>query len=279
MRQATVEIGDGTATLRLAFTEWGSLAAERTVVCVHGLTRNSRDFDALAQRLGRGARVFCFDVAGRGGSGWLADPARYAVPIYCQHLRLALRRLGVEDCDWIGTSMGGLIGMGLASLPGSPIRRLVLNDVGPVVPKAALEVIERYLGLDISFPDLAALEAHLRQIHAAFGSLTDAQWRHLATYSGRADGETWRLHYAPRIRAPFVGAGLADIEIWPVYDAITCPTLLIRGGDSLLLSADTAKAMTERGPKASLVTFAGAGHAPALMANDQIEAIAGWLGH
>ena len=277
MRQATVEIGDGTAPLRLAFTDWGPPAAERTVVCVHGLTRNSRDFDTLAQRLTRRARVLCFDVAGRGGSGWLVDPARYAVPIYCQHLRLALRRLGIEACDWVGTSMGGLIGMGLASLPGTPIRRLVLNDVGPVVPKAALEVIERYLGLDIAFPDLGALELHLRQIHAAFGRLTDAQWRHLAIHSGRAEGGSWRLHYDPRIREPFVGAGLADIEIWPVYDAIACPTLLIRGADSLLLSADTAQAMAERGPKAKLVTFAGAGHAPALMADDQIEAIAGWL--
>jgi pimeloyl-ACP methyl ester carboxylesterase len=278
MRQGVVEIGDGTATLQLAFTDRGPPAAERTVVCVHGLTRNSRDFDILAQRLSRKARVLCFDVAGRGGSGWLPDPARYAVPIYGQHLRLALRRLGVEAVDWVGTSMGGLIGMGLASLPGTPIRRLVLNDVGPVVPKAALEVIERYLGLDISFADLDALEAHLRQIHAAFGPLTDAQWRHLATHSGRADGGAWRLHYDPRIREPFVGAGLADIEIWPVYDAIACPTLLIRGADSLLLSAETAEAMTRRGPKATLVTIAGAGHAPALMADDQVETIADWLG-
>ncbi|HMR31214.1 MAG TPA: alpha/beta hydrolase [Geminicoccaceae bacterium] len=278
MRQAKVEIGDGTATLRLAFTDWGPPAADRTVVCVHGLTRNGRDFDVLAERLSRKARVLCFDVAGRGGSDWLVDPLRYAVPIYCQHLRLTLRRLGVEACDWVGTSMGGLIGMGLAPLPGSPVRRLVLNDVGPLVPKSALELIGRYLGLDISFPDLAALEAHLRQIHAPFGPLTDAQWRHLAFHSARTDGSVWRLHYDPRIRQPFVGAGLADIEIWPVYDAIACPTLLIRGADSLLLSAETAEAMTGRGPKAKLVTFTGAGHAPALMADDQVEAIAGWLG-
>ena len=278
MRQATVEIGDGTATLRLAFTDWGSPAAERTVVCVHGLTRNGRDFDILAQRLSRKARVLCFDIAGRGGSGWLAEPARYAVPIYCQHLRLALRRLGVEAFDWVGTSMGGLIGMGLAWLPGTPIRRLVLNDVGPLVPKAALQVIERYLGLDISFADLDALEAHLRQIHAPFGPLTDPQWRHLAIHSSRRDGGAWRLHYDPDIRQPFVGAEQADIDIWPVYDAIACPTLLIRGADSLLLLPETAQAMTERGPKATLVTVTGAGHAPALMADDQVETIAGWLG-
>ncbi len=277
MRQGVVEIGDGTATLRLAFTDWGPPAATRTVVCVHGLTRNSRDFDILAQRLAREARMLCFDVAGRGGSDWLGVPMRYAVPIYCQHLRLALNRLGIERFDWVGTSMGGLIGMGLASLPGTPIQHLVLNDVGPLVPKAALEVIGRYLGFDISFPDLDALEAHLRQIHAPFGKLTDAQWRHLALYSSRADGGKLRLHYDPRIREPFVAAEPADIDIWPVYDAIACPTLLIRGADSLLLLPDTAQAMTERGPKATLVTMAGAGHAPALMAEDQVEAIAGWL--
>jgi pimeloyl-ACP methyl ester carboxylesterase len=277
MRQGSVEVADGTATLRLAFTDWGSPAAGRAIVCVHGLTRSSRDFDILAQRLSRGARVLCFDVAGRGGSGWLADPARYAVPIYAQHLRLALQRLGVAEVDWVGTSMGGLIGMGLAALPGTPIRRLVLNDIGPMVPKAALEVIEGYLGLDLTFLDLAAVEAHLRQIHAAFGQLTDAQWRHLALHSARGGGNVWRLHYDPRIREPFVGAGLADIDIWPVYDAIACPTLVIRGADSLLLSAETAQAMTERGPKATLVTVAGAGHAPALMADDQVETVAGWL--
>jgi pimeloyl-ACP methyl ester carboxylesterase len=278
MRQASVEIGDGTATLKLAFTDWGPPAAGRVIVCVHGLTRNSRDFDVLAQRLSRSARVLCFDVAGRGGSTWLADPDRYAVPIYAQHLRLALERLNIGEVDWVGTSMGGLIGMGLAALPGTPIRRLVLNDIGPVVPKAALEVIERYLGLDLAFPDMVALEGHLRQIHAAFGPLTDAQWRHLALHSARADGQGWRLHYDPKIREPFIGAGLADIEVWPVYDAITCPTLVIHGAESLLLTTETAQAMTQRGPKATLVTVAGAGHAPALMAEDQVEAIAGWLG-
>ena len=277
MRQGSVEIADGTATVKLAFTDWGPPAAERVIVCVHGLTRNSRDFDVLALRLSRNARVLCFDVAGRGGSSWLADPARYAVPIYAQQLLLALRRLNISAFDWVGTSMGGLIGMAIAAMPVTPIRRLVLNDVGPVIPKAALKVIEGYLGLDLVFPDIAAVEAHLRLIHATFGNLSDAQWRHLALYSSRAEGSGWRLHYDPKIREPFVGAGLEDVEIWPLYDAVACPTLLIRGAASVLLTAETAQAMTERGPKATLVTVAGTGHAPALMADDQVETIAGWL--
>jgi pimeloyl-ACP methyl ester carboxylesterase len=278
MRQERVENGDGAATLRLAFTEWGPPAAARTVVCVHGLTRNARDFDALAARLGRAARVLCLDVAGRGGSDWLADPRRYDVPVYAQQLRLALLRLGLERVDWIGTSMGGLIGISLAAAAGTPIRRLVLNDIGPLVASATLEPIRVYLGLDLKFRDLAEVEQHLRLIHAGFGALTDAQWRHLAAHSVRTTPDGLRLHYDPAIRVPFLEWSAADVDLWPLYERISCPTLVIRGADSPVLDAATARAMTERGPRAHLLTIPGCAHAPALMAADQTEAIAGWLG-
>jgi pimeloyl-ACP methyl ester carboxylesterase len=278
MREDRVEIADGTATLRLAFTAWGPAAAPRVVVCAHGLTRNARDFDALAERLARRARVLCFDVVGRGRSDWHPDPRRYQVPAYAEELRLAMLRLGLEAVDWVGTSMGGLIGIIIAAAEGTPIRRLVLNDIGPYVARATLEPIKLYLGLDLRFRDLDEVERHLRQIHAGFGTLSDAQWRHLARHSVRATPEGLRLHYDPAIRVPFMEWSLEDADLWPHYERIRCPTLVVRGADSPILDPATAQAMTERGPRAKLVTFAGCAHAPALMAAEQTEAVAGWLG-
>ena len=263
--------------VRLHWAEWGDADAERIVVCVHGLTRNARDFDAFAEVLAGEARVLCVDVPGRGLSDRLADPALYRVDWYAGLLAAWLAKLGLREIAWVGTSMGGLIGMVLAALERTPIRRLVLNDIGPFVPKAALEAIAAYLGLDLLFPTPDALEAHLRTIHAGFGPLSDAQWRHLARHSARHDPDGWRLAYDPRLRDAMTAAPLEDIDLWPIYDAISCPTLLLRGGDSLLLQADTATAMTNRGPRAELVTLPGIGHAPALMAADQIAAIERFL--
>ncbi len=282
MRDGFVSLGASFGDLRLHYTEWGDPAAPRVVVCVHGLTRNARDFDVLASALAdAGARVVCVDVAGRGGSDRLADPAAYRIDVYAGHMARLLELLELRrGVAWVGTSMGGLIGMALAGAAAdaaepSPIERLVLNDIGPFVPKAALEPIQAYLGLGLLFPDLASLEAHLRLIHAPFGPLTDEQWAHLALHSSRElpEGEGFRLHYDPAIRAPFADAPPADIEIWPLYDAIRCPTLVLRGGESGLLTAATAEEMTRRGPRADLVTFPGVGHAPALMAEDQIAAV------
>lgn len=280
MREDTVGLGPEFGDLRLRYTDWGDPAASRTVVCVHGLTRNARDFDVLASDLAtRGARVVCVDVAGRGGSDRLADPALYRVDVYAGHLARLLDLLELRRVAWVGTSMGGLIGMVLASAgERGPIDRLVLNDIGPFVPKEAIEPIRAYLGLDLLFPDMAALEAHLRQIHAPFGPLTDEQWAHLATHSARPEGEAgFRLHYDPAIRGPMADGPPADIEFWPLYDAIRCPTLVLRGAESGLLTADTADEMTRRGPHARVVTFPGVGHAPALMAEDQIAAVRGFV--
>ena len=261
------------------YTDWGDPAATRVVVCVHGLTRNGRDFDALAAGLATAlpVRVICPDMAGRGRSQWLNDPLLYGYPQYIADMTALLAQLGIARVDWIGTSMGGLIGMFLAASHTSPIRSLVMNDVGPVLSRAALERIAGYVGTDARFGSLAELEAHLRRIHAPFGPLTDRQWRHLAQHGHRfnADG-SYGLAYDPGI-AVNVKGGVQDWDFWPVWDVIACPALVLRGAQSDLLSAETADAMSKRGPKADLVTFDGIGHAPALMSKDQIETVVQWL--
>lgn len=262
---------------RVAYTEWGDAGNPRVVVCCHGLTRNGRDFDALAADLARDFRVICPDIVGRGKSEWLRDPLYYAYPQYCADMNALIARLGVDEIFWIGTSMGGLIGMTLASQAGSPIRRFVINDVGPFVPKTALLRIADYVGLDNRFSSLGAVETHLRKVLAPFGPLTDAQWQHLVAHGHRQrDDGTFGLAYDPAI-VNNVKLGVQDWNLWPVWDRIACPTLVIRGAQSDLLLPETAIDMMQRGPKADLVTWEGMGHAPALMAPDQIAAIRSWL--
>ncbi len=276
IRRIEVEGPDG--RYGLSFADWGDPRASRAVVCVHGLTRSGRDFDHLAAVLAQDARVICPDVIGRGLSDWLQDPSHYAIPTYVAHMLQLMQKLELAQVDWIGTSMGGLIGMGVAATESSPIRRLVLNDVGPFLPKAALEYISNYLGRDLRFVDFAELEAHLRQVHRGFGPLTDEQWRHMATHSARehADGGLG-LAYDQRLALPTSEGEVHDIDLWPVWDAIRCPVLVIRGALSDLLLPDTAREMTERGPRAELVELPGIGHAPALMADDQIALVRDWL--
>lgn len=278
MREAVLTIDDAGTPLALGYVEWGDPAAPRTVLCLHGLTRNARDFDFLAEALAGTARVLALDVAGRGRSGWLADPARYAVPTYVAHVTAFLDGLGLGSVELVGTSMGGIIGMGLATFQPARVAKLVLNDVGGRVPVAALAGIAEYLEDEPPvFADLAGLEAHLRWALAPFGPLTDAQWAHLARHSARPVPGGLTLHYDPAIAAPFRETATADLELWPLYDAVTCPTLLLHGAESLLLPAEVAAEMTGRGPKARLVTFAGIGHAPALMAADQIAVVRDFL--
>jgi pimeloyl-ACP methyl ester carboxylesterase len=262
---------------RTRYVEWGDPANPRVVVCVHGLTRNGRDFDVLAQALATDFRVVCPDVVGRGHSDWLAHAGDYGYPLYLSDMAALIARAGVEQVLWVGTSMGGLIGMMLAAQPHTPVVRLVVNDVGPLVPRAALERLAQYVGKAGPFATQAALEAHLRTVLAPFGPLTDAQWQHLAEHSTwrNADG-TFALAYDPAIAAAF-GAPLKDVVLWPVWDAIRCPTLVLRGRQSDLLLQETALAMTQRGPHARLLEFDGIGHAPALMADDQVEAVRAFL--
>jgi pimeloyl-ACP methyl ester carboxylesterase len=276
IRRIQVEGPDG--AYGLSYAEWGEPSAGRTVVCVHGLTRNGRDFDPLASVLQAQARVICPDMVGRGLSDPLGDPEHYALPTYVGHMLQLLTKLELLEVDWVGTSMGGLIGMGVAASGAIPMRRLVLNDIGPFIPKAALGRINIYLGMDLRFATLDELEAHLREIHAGFGPLTDAEWRHLAEHSARrrADG-SFGLNYDQRMGEPMKRGPVEDVDLWPVWDQIKCPVLVLRGMQSDLLLAETAVEMTRRGPGAEVVEIDGTGHAPALMAKDQIEIVRTWL--
>lgn len=268
---------------RLAYVEWGPVEASRVVVCVHGLTRNSRDFDVLAESLAmRGYRVAAPDMPGRGRSGWVA-PEDYSYPFYVSVCAALIARLGVDEVDWIGTSMGGLIGMMLAAQPQTPVRRLVINDIGPLIPKAALKRIGRYVGGEERFESFEAVEAHLRRIHAPFGTLTDAQWRHLATHSAvPAEQGRLKLHYDPAIGLPFTQKEPEDVDLWPVWEKVGGATLILRGAESDLLPFDVATEMTRRGRAAAsgrtrLIEIEGCGHAPALMEAAQTDAVAAFL--
>ena len=267
---------------RMHYVEWGDPDAERVVICVHGLTRNCRDFDFLAQALLPEFRVVCPDVAGRGQSDWLYAKEDYAYPQYCADMTALIARVTAggkpRRIYWVGTSMGGIIGMLLASRPKSPIAKLVLNDVGIRLPRAALERIGTFVGKDPRFKTLDELDAMMRIVSAPFGPLTDAQWRHLSTTGAKQheDG-SWGLRYDPGIGVPFRKGPLADVDLSQFWDTIACPTLLLRGAQSDLLLKDTALAMTQRGPRPRLVEFEGVGHAPMLMAEDQIKVVRDFL--
>lgn len=262
---------------RVTYYEWGAVDNDNVVVCVHGLARNGRDFDVLAERLSARHRVLCVDMPGRGNSQWLRDANDYTFPTYLTTLTALIARSGAATIDYVGTSMGGLLGMALAAQPDTPIRRMVVNDVGPVLEAAALARIGTYIGLDPTFASLAEGEAYIRTVSAPFGPLTPAQWLHVATTNlrQRTDGR-FGLAYDPGIAVPF-RTQEAPPDLWPLWDAIRCPTLVTRGELSDLLSAATAKAMTERGPHAALATFAGIGHAPMLMSDDQVDAVQQFL--
>jgi pimeloyl-ACP methyl ester carboxylesterase len=281
---------------RLAYWDWACEAAEPSglVLCVHGLSRQGLDFDVLAQTLCQRARVIAVDVAGRGHSDWLADPMAYQIPTYADDLAaLVLQlRVGKPDLhiDWVGTSMGGLIGMALAAQPQMALRRLVLNDVGPVIQWEALQRIGTYLGQNPSFESETAAVAYLAAISTGFGPHTPEQWRALSRPLLRERDGRWWLHYDPAIATPFkamtatadaataqqiVQAG--EAALWGLFDAIRSPTLLLRGAQSDLLTTGTATLMTQRGPQARLVTFEGVGHAPTLVADDQVAVVRDFL--
>lgn len=264
--------------VELAYLDWGEPAAERRVLCVHGVTRNAHDFDVLAAALAEhGARVIAVDMVGRGASSWLDDAEGYQIEVYIAQLTQFIEKLDLAPFDWIGTSMGGLIGMVFAASDNSPIKTLVINDIGPFVPKSALDQIITYLGLDLHFADIDEVERHLRFIHAPFGHLTDAQWRALAEHGSKRSDGGYRLTYDPRVREQFKAAAESDIELWEIWDNIKCPTYILRGNESNILTFATAEAMKQRGPKADVATFSGVGHAPALMSNDQIFTVRRWL--
>jgi pimeloyl-ACP methyl ester carboxylesterase len=250
------------------------------LVCVHGLTRCGRDFDFLAQELAEAYRVVCPDVVGRGQSDWLSNKSLYGVPQYAADMVTLLARLDVESVDWVGTSMGGLIGMVLAAQARTPIQRLVLVDVGPVVTAASIARISEFVGRGPRFDSIEQAEAYIRVVAAPFGPLSDAQWRHLTAHSVRraSDGK-FDLHYDPGIAEPFraaMGEG-KDYELWQVYDLIRCPTRVLRGEASDVLTRDTAREMTSRGPRAEVVEIPGVGHAPMLLDETQVAHVRHFL--
>ena len=282
---------------RMAYWEWnatGNPAHPHVVVCVHGLSRQGRDFDTLARALSPHARVVCPDVAGRGQSDWLADPMGYQIPQYAADMLALLAHLHqqgpIGTLDWVGTSMGGLIGMGVAGQPGLPlpvpVRRLVLNDVGPVIQWQALQRIGQYLGQPVRFDSLQQAADAMWAVSTSFGPHTPAQWLELSRAMVRAlpasDGGGVTLHYDPAIAVPFnaltqESAAAGEAMLWQLYDHITARTLLLRGAQSDLLSRETAQAMAQRGPRARAVEFEGVGHAPTLVADGQVAAVTGFL--
>ncbi len=278
---------------RMAWWLWGEPDAPHVVVCAHGLSRQGRDFDVLARAIlargGPGVRVACPDVVGRGRSDWLKDPLGYQIPTYAADMVALLVNLKPAVLDWVGTSMGGLIGMVLAGQPGLPlpvpVRRLVLNDVGPAIQWQALQRIGEYLGKSGSFADVQQAAAAMWAVSTSFGPHTPQQWlalsRHMVKPAPDGSGRVV-LHYDPAIAVPFgslteEGAKQGEAALWGVYDGIQARTLLVRGAASDLLTPQTALAMTERGPRARLVEFAGVGHAPTFVADDQVQAVLDFL--
>ncbi|WP_394780698.1 alpha/beta fold hydrolase [Undibacterium sp.] len=262
---------------QLSYKEWGDPDNARVLVCVHGLTRVGDDFDALAASLSDSYRVICPDVVGRGQSGWLHNAQYYQLPQYVSDMVTLLARADAQTVDWFGTSMGGLIGMGLASMPDTPIRKLVLNDVGPTINAAAIARIGEYLGQDVRFASFEEGSAYIKAISLSFGPHSDAEWNKLAADVLKQDSSgQWARHYDLGLAAPIKAttpemAVAAQAALWVAYDAIRCDTLVVRGGESDLLSAEVAQQMTQRGPKARLVEIAGVGHAPTFVHQDQIQ--------
>ena len=273
---------------QLAWWQWQHPACaqpEHVVLAVHGLTRQALDFDVLAQALAPHRRVVALDVAGRGHSDWLSDPARYAVPTYVADTLALIQHLQPRELSWVGTSMGGLIGMALLGSGAAQARALVLNDVGPTLEWLALRRIGAYVGQAPVFATQDEGMNHLALLHASFGAHSPEQWRALSLPMLRPTTNGWRLHYDPAIAQAFVGmpqtmdqaAHDAQQVLWALYDAIACPTLLLRGAQSDLLSPATAQAMTQRGARATLHTVADVGHAPTLVQPAQVEVVRDFL--
>ncbi|WP_411885944.1 alpha/beta fold hydrolase [Polaromonas sp. YR568] len=291
-----VNCPDATGGHRMAYWQWGRPDSAHVVVCVHGLSRQGRDFDTLARALSGQAdvRVICPDVVGRGESDWLKDPMVYQLRTYAGDMLAMLGQLHaqapVSSLDWVGTSMGGLIGVAVCGTPGlplpAPVRRLVLNDVGPAIQWQAIVRIGTYLGQAGHFGSVQEAADAMWAISQSFGPHTPEQWLALSRpmlrrVSEDADAK-WRLHYDPTIAVPFRqetedSARQGEVMLWQLYDNIKAETLVIRGRQSDLLSPETAQAMTQRGPRARVVEFDGVGHAPTLIAADQLAAVTGFL--
>ncbi|MES2077547.1 MAG: alpha/beta hydrolase [Pseudomonadota bacterium] len=272
---------------QMAYKEWGDADNPKVLVCVHGVTRVADDFDSMARALAADYRVVCPDVVGRGRSGRLRNPQLYRIPQYVADMVTLLARVLAngerQTVDWFGTSMGGLIGLGMAALPGSPVSKLVLNDIGPVLDPTALQRIGDYIGQDLRFPTFDEAAKFIRDVSQPFGPHSEAEWHKLAADVLRQDKDgMWVRHYDMGLAQPFrsatpESAQADEAALWSAYDAVTCPTLLVRGAESDLLSRETALGMTRRGPRAELVEIAGVGHAPTFIHDEQIAVVRKFL--
>lgn len=279
-REGFVNCPGQTQALRMAYTDWGDIDNPRRLICVHGLTRCGRDFDTLAEALADDYRVICPDIIGRGLSDWLDDPAGYGIPTYAQHMLALLAQLGAAKVDWLGTSMGGLIGMALAAQPDSPIQRLILNDVGPEISGPSLARIAQYVGRDERWDSLEEAMAQQSQALAPFGQLSPAQWHRILLPGLVQDAQgRWQTRYDPRIALSLraISDANQNANLWPLYEAITCPTLAIHGAESDLLTAEVWQAMATRGPRATLAEVPNVGHAPPFLDEAQIAIVRGYL--
>lgn len=278
-RRRSVQCASPKGLHRIAYLEWGDPRNRDVLVCVHGLLRSARDFEPLARELSSHFRIACPDLAGRGDSDRLPDPALYAVPQYLADMVTLIARLDTESVNWLGTSLGGLVGMALAAQAGAPVKKLVLNDIGPVVPHAALERIGAYAGERRVFATFEQGERYMRDISAPFGPHSEAQWRFLAENWLRRDAVgRWQPHYDPLIGDTFrANLPEKDMELWQLYDALRCPTLVIRGAQSDLLARSTVDQMRGRGPKAKVIEVPGVGHAPTLLSAEQIAIVRDFL--
>ncbi|WP_269494012.1 alpha/beta fold hydrolase [Castellaniella sp. S9] len=288
-------------THRMAYWQWGDPANDRVLLCVHGLTRTGRDFDILARALAPHYRVVCPDVAGRGRSDWLIDPAHYAVPQYAADMLMLIARLRPARLDWVGTSMGGLIGLGLAGTlalsagmrpqrgawglgdaPDVPLGRVVMNDIGPALNADGLGRIGDYVGQALRLDSFAQAVDYVRTVSAGFGPHDQAGWEALTRHVFNEQDGHWIKHYDLRIAQAFAPQSPAAVQaaealLWGAWEHLPAEALILRGAQSDLLPREVARAMLERNPRARLVEFEGVGHAPTLRTADQVDAIRDFL--
>ncbi len=263
---------------RIVYHDWGDESNPNVLICVHGLTRNSRDFDFLASRLMQDYRVIAPDIVGRGQSDWLPEAQHYTIEQYLKDMHMLLLDLKVSQVDWLGTSLGGIIGMGLASAPNSPIRRLILNDIGAIVKKEVVAMLAHNLGTTPEFKTREELKHFLQHAYKNTGNLDDEHWEHMAQHDHHVNPDgSIRRAYDPNI---FHAVGLyesTDINMWPYWDAIQCPTLVLHGAESLVLTQAICNEMVQHKPNTKIVTLPGVGHTPSLMLPQYIDIIEKWL--
>jgi len=263
---------------RINFLEWGSASSD-TMVCVHGVSRNAHDFDFFASKMDKKFHLICPDVVGRGESDHLINGQGYDYLQYNSDMNALLARIGKPKVDWLGTSMGGIIGMVFASLPQTPIKRLILNDIGPEISRGSLSDIGEYIGLAPDFRSLEKLETYIRKIYAEFHPMSDDDWSEMAkNASVRTKTGKFRLRMDPAIGDAFrESIPLFDIDMWDTWERIHCPVLILRGKESSFFTKEVADKMVEINPEAQLVEFEGAGHTPTLRSDEQVKVIQDWL--